>query len=112
ASEEALAPAEEADVVRIEPGGRIRFSHPLWKRGELAQVYGERLNLVELLRNPDAAGRDPLAFPPDDPPLALPSSLPTPSPRPARRSLYAPQTPSSSPPPAGPAPRRARPPNR
>ena len=29
APEEALAAAEEADVVRIEPGGRIRFTHPL-----------------------------------------------------------------------------------
>jgi len=37
-----------------------------WQRGELAQVYGERLNLVELLRNPDAAGRDHVLFATDE----------------------------------------------
>jgi len=37
-----------------------------WRRGELAQIYGERLNLVELLRNPNAAGRDHILFATDE----------------------------------------------
>jgi len=37
-----------------------------WRRGELARIYGERLNLVELLRNPNAAGRDHILFSTDE----------------------------------------------
>jgi arylsulfatase A-like enzyme len=37
-----------------------------WRRGELRRIYGERLNLVELLRNPNAAGRDHILFATDE----------------------------------------------
>lgn len=37
-----------------------------WRRGELARIYGERLNLVDLLRNPNAAGRDHVLFATDE----------------------------------------------
>jgi arylsulfatase A-like enzyme len=37
-----------------------------WRSGELAQIYGERLNLVELLRDPNAAGRDHILFATDE----------------------------------------------
>ena len=37
-----------------------------WRRGELARIYGERLDLVELLRNPNAAGRDHIVFATDE----------------------------------------------
>jgi arylsulfatase A-like enzyme len=37
-----------------------------WRRGQLARIYGERLNLVELLRNPNAAGRDHILFATDE----------------------------------------------
>jgi arylsulfatase A-like enzyme len=37
-----------------------------WRRGQLARIYGERLNLVELLRNPTAAGRDHILFATDE----------------------------------------------
>ncbi len=37
-----------------------------WRRGELARIYGERLNLVELLGNPNAAGRDHILFATDE----------------------------------------------
>jgi arylsulfatase A-like enzyme len=37
-----------------------------WRRGELARIYDERLNLVELLRNPNAAGRDHILFSTDE----------------------------------------------
>jgi arylsulfatase A-like enzyme len=37
-----------------------------WRRGELARIYRERLDLVELLRNPNAAGRDHILFATDE----------------------------------------------
>ncbi len=37
-----------------------------WRRGQLRQVYGERLNLVELLANPNSAGRDHILFSTDE----------------------------------------------
>ena len=37
-----------------------------WRRGKLRQIYGERLNLVELLGNPNAAGRDHILFSTDE----------------------------------------------
>jgi len=37
-----------------------------WKAGALARIYGERLNLVELLANPNAAGRDHVLFSTDE----------------------------------------------
>ncbi|MBV8940754.1 MAG: sulfatase-like hydrolase/transferase, partial [Solirubrobacterales bacterium] len=37
-----------------------------WRRGRLARIYGERLNLVQLLRHPDAAGRDHILFATDE----------------------------------------------
>lgn len=37
-----------------------------WRRGQLDRIYGERLNLVELLRNPNAAGRDHVLFATDE----------------------------------------------
>lgn len=37
-----------------------------WRRGQLERIYGERLNLVELLRNPRAAGRDHVLFATDE----------------------------------------------
>ncbi|MGN6168982.1 MAG: sulfatase-like hydrolase/transferase, partial [Solirubrobacteraceae bacterium] len=37
-----------------------------WRRGPLARIYRERLNLVELLRHPDAAGRDHVLFATDE----------------------------------------------
>jgi len=37
-----------------------------WRRGELARIYGERLNLAELLRNPHAPGRDHILFATDE----------------------------------------------
>ena len=37
-----------------------------WRKGELARLYGERLNLVELLGNPHAAGRDHILFATDE----------------------------------------------
>lgn len=33
-----------------------------WMRGDLARIYGERLDLVRLLSNPRALGRDHLVF--------------------------------------------------
>ena len=44
-------------LVTLGNGGSIS-----WRRGELARIYGERLNLVELLSNPHAAGRDHILF--------------------------------------------------
>jgi uncharacterized sulfatase len=37
-----------------------------WKRGQLARIYDERLDLVKLLRNPRAAGRDHVLFATDE----------------------------------------------
>jgi arylsulfatase A-like enzyme len=37
-----------------------------WRKGDLARVYGERLNLVPLLSNPAAAGRDHVLFATDE----------------------------------------------
>jgi arylsulfatase A-like enzyme len=37
-----------------------------WQRGQLARIYGERLNLVEVLRNPKAAGRHHILFATDE----------------------------------------------
>jgi arylsulfatase A-like enzyme len=37
-----------------------------WRRGQLRQIYGERLNLVELLGNPTSAGRDHILFSTDE----------------------------------------------
>ena len=37
-----------------------------WRRGKLRQIYGERLDLVELLANPSAAGRDHILFSTDE----------------------------------------------
>ena len=37
-----------------------------WRRGKLRQIYGERLNLVELVGNPNAAGRDHILFSTDE----------------------------------------------
>jgi uncharacterized sulfatase len=48
-------------LVTLGHGGSIS-----WRRGELARIYGERLNLVELLRNPNAAGRDHILFATDE----------------------------------------------
>ncbi len=48
-------------LVTLGNGGSIS-----WRRGELARIYGERLNLVELLRNPNAPGRDHILFATDE----------------------------------------------
>ena len=48
-------------LVTLGNGGSIS-----WRRGELARIYGERLNLVELLQNPHAAGRDHILFATDE----------------------------------------------
>jgi arylsulfatase A-like enzyme len=37
-----------------------------WKRGSLRRIYAERLDLVELLRNPRAEGRDHILFSTDE----------------------------------------------
>jgi uncharacterized sulfatase len=37
-----------------------------WKRGRLARIYHERLNLVDILRNPRAAGRSHILFATDE----------------------------------------------
>jgi arylsulfatase A-like enzyme len=37
-----------------------------WRRGRLARIYDERLNLVQLLRHPDAPGRDHILFATDE----------------------------------------------
>jgi uncharacterized sulfatase len=37
-----------------------------WRRGRLRQIYGERLNLVDLLGNPNSAGRDHILFSTDE----------------------------------------------
>jgi arylsulfatase A-like enzyme len=37
-----------------------------WRRGKLRRIYGERLNLVELLGNPGAPGRDHILFSTDE----------------------------------------------
>jgi arylsulfatase A-like enzyme len=37
-----------------------------WRSGQYARIYGERLNLVELLANPKAAGRDHVLFATDE----------------------------------------------
>jgi Sulfatase len=37
-----------------------------WQRGPLARIYGERLNLVDLLRDPKAAGRQHILFATDE----------------------------------------------
>src|SRR5439155_15356918 len=37
-----------------------------WRRGPLRRIYGERLNLVELLSKPNAAGRDHILFSTDE----------------------------------------------
>jgi uncharacterized sulfatase len=37
-----------------------------WRRGRLADIYGERLNLVQLVRDPDAAGRGHILFATDE----------------------------------------------
>lgn len=43
-----------------------------WMQGELRRMYGHRLDLVPLLRNPRAAGRDHLLFATDEtPPAAI-----------------------------------------
>ena len=48
-------------LVTLGNGGSIS-----WRRGELARIYGERLNLVELLGNPHAPGRDHILFATDE----------------------------------------------
>jgi uncharacterized sulfatase len=48
-------------LVTLGNGGSIS-----WRRGELARLYGERLNLLELLRNPNAAGRHHILFATDE----------------------------------------------
>jgi len=37
-----------------------------WRKGRLADIYDERLNLVRLLRHPEAAGRDHILFATDE----------------------------------------------
>jgi arylsulfatase A-like enzyme len=37
-----------------------------WRTGKWEKIYGERLNLVKLLRNPNAAGRDHVLFSTDE----------------------------------------------
>ena len=48
-------------LVTLGNGGSIS-----WRRGDLRRIYGERLNLVDLLRNPSAAGRDHILFATDE----------------------------------------------
>ena len=48
-------------LVTLGNGGSIS-----WRRGELARIYGERLNLVELLRDPTAPGRHHILFATDE----------------------------------------------
>jgi uncharacterized sulfatase len=48
-------------LVTLGNGGSIS-----WRRGRLAQIYGERLNLVEVLRNPKAVGRNHILFATDE----------------------------------------------
>jgi uncharacterized sulfatase len=48
-------------LVTLGNGGSIS-----WRRGELRRIYGERLNLVDLLRKPNAAGRNHILFATDE----------------------------------------------
>lgn len=48
-------------LVTLGNGGSIS-----WRRGELRRIYGERLNLVDLLRDPNAGGRDHILFATDE----------------------------------------------
>jgi arylsulfatase A-like enzyme len=44
----------------------LGYGGPAWMQGELAQIYAERLDLVPLLTNPGAAGRDHLVLATDE----------------------------------------------
>jgi uncharacterized sulfatase len=58
-----LASSVDLAPMLITLGNRGSIS---WRRGELARIYGERLNLVELLGDPSAAGRDHVLFSSDE----------------------------------------------
>src|SRR6201996_8878773 len=58
-----LASSVDLTPMLVTLGNRGRIS---WRRGQLEQIYGERLNLVELLGNPNAAGRDHVLFSTDE----------------------------------------------
>jgi arylsulfatase A-like enzyme len=58
-----LASSVDLTPMLVTLGNRGRIS---WRRGQLQQIYGERLNLVELLGNPNAAGRDHVLFSTDE----------------------------------------------
>lgn len=44
----------------------LGYGGPAWMRGHLAQIYAERLDLVPLLTNPTAAGRDHIVLATDE----------------------------------------------
>jgi arylsulfatase A-like enzyme len=58
-----LASSVDLAPMLVTLGNRGRSS---WRRGKLRQIYGERLDLVELLGNPSATGRDHILFSTDE----------------------------------------------
>jgi len=58
-----LASSVDVAPMLVTLGNRGKIS---WRRGTLARIYGERLNLVELLTNPNAAGRAHVLFSTDE----------------------------------------------
>ncbi len=67
---EQLASSVDLAPMLVTLGNRGSLS---WRRGKYAKIYGERLNLVELLTNPKAAGRDHVLFATDE--LLAPGAL-------------------------------------
>jgi uncharacterized sulfatase len=58
-----LASSVDVAPMLVTLGNRGSIS---WRRGQLRQIYGERLNLVELLGNPNSPGRDHILFSTDE----------------------------------------------
>jgi arylsulfatase A-like enzyme len=58
-----LASSVDVAPMLVTLGNRGSIS---WRSGKYARIYGERLNLVELLTNPKAAGRDHILFATDE----------------------------------------------
>jgi hypothetical protein len=58
-----LASSVDVAPMLITLGNRGSIS---WRRGQLRKIYGERLNLVELLGNPNSSGRDHILFSTDE----------------------------------------------
>ncbi len=58
-----LASSVDVAPMLVTLGNRGNIS---WRSGNLSRIYGERLNLVELLTNPNASGRDHVLFSTDE----------------------------------------------